>query len=330
METKPISSFYANAKLLLFGEYAVLDGSLALGIPLKLGQTLKIYNLGKKDSLRWIGFDCQDRPWIDFTLSLKDFSIDIIVFEENYNKSSNGAEFVSKLLKAARVLNPDFLTRSSPITINTHLHFPLFWGVGSSSTIIAMIAKWANVDWFSLMRSVSNGSGFDVACSMAKGPIFYFCNSNGATSKGVELNFSFLSQLFIVFPSKKTDSSKAIKKWNDIKDDREKITKKLDDIIKNILTTKKLDKFCKLIDKHENILYSVLKMPPAKNRFSDFDGSIKNLGAWDGDALLVATSRSFEYVKEYFKTHSIHHIFLMKDLMLTPDIKKRKEYAFWQ
>ena len=34
--------FYSNGKLLVTGEYVVLDGALALAIPTKFGQTMKV------------------------------------------------------------------------------------------------------------------------------------------------------------------------------------------------------------------------------------------------------------------------------------------------
>ncbi|MEM0993828.1 MAG: GHMP kinase, partial [Bacteroidota bacterium] len=36
------TSYYAHGKLLLTGEYAVLDGAVALAVPSKLGQRLDI------------------------------------------------------------------------------------------------------------------------------------------------------------------------------------------------------------------------------------------------------------------------------------------------
>ena len=40
-----MKEFHANGKLLLTGEYAVLDGAKAIGLPTKRGQSLQILSL---------------------------------------------------------------------------------------------------------------------------------------------------------------------------------------------------------------------------------------------------------------------------------------------
>ena len=39
-----MKSFYSNGKVLLTGEYSVLDGSLAIGLPTKMGQDMLVEN----------------------------------------------------------------------------------------------------------------------------------------------------------------------------------------------------------------------------------------------------------------------------------------------
>jgi len=70
-----------------------------------------------------------------------------------------------------------------------------------------------------------------------------------------------------------------------------------------------LSEFCKLIDSHEVIISKLIKQPTVKSLyFEDFNGSIKSLGAWGGDFVLVAsendprpyfTAKGFEVVINY-------------------------------
>ena len=40
-----MDAFYSHGKLLLTGEYLVLDGALALAVPCKLGQSLTVRSI---------------------------------------------------------------------------------------------------------------------------------------------------------------------------------------------------------------------------------------------------------------------------------------------
>ncbi|NQU86677.1 MAG: hypothetical protein HQ541_13035 [Mariniphaga sp.] len=48
--------FYSNGKLLLTGEYLVLNGAKALAIPLKVGQEMEIIYNDKNDGIYWENF----------------------------------------------------------------------------------------------------------------------------------------------------------------------------------------------------------------------------------------------------------------------------------
>ena len=46
-------------------------------------------------------------------------------------------------------------------------------GLGSSSTLIYCVAEWAEVNPLMLYFKIDDGSGYDVACAFADGPITY-------------------------------------------------------------------------------------------------------------------------------------------------------------
>jgi len=56
------TKYYANGKLLLTGEYLVLDGALAIALPTKLGQSL-IVKTNEEGKLIWESQDSKSYPW---------------------------------------------------------------------------------------------------------------------------------------------------------------------------------------------------------------------------------------------------------------------------
>ena len=55
-----MKSFYSNGKLLLTGEYAVLDGAKSLAIPVKYGQSLTAVET-KTKTISWKSLDERDK-----------------------------------------------------------------------------------------------------------------------------------------------------------------------------------------------------------------------------------------------------------------------------
>lgn len=113
--------FYSNGKLLLSGEYVVLDGALSLAIPTKYGQSLTVSPLDR-DFITWRSFDENNLCWLEVQLPL----------HLKADGSSPPEERLIQILKATRTLNPDFLSQGA--LIETKLDFPRNWGLGTSST----------------------------------------------------------------------------------------------------------------------------------------------------------------------------------------------------
>ncbi len=51
-----MQNFYSRGKLLLTGEYVVLDGALALALPTKFGQSLKVQPIDSQN-IFWKSID---------------------------------------------------------------------------------------------------------------------------------------------------------------------------------------------------------------------------------------------------------------------------------
>ena len=75
-----------------------------------------------------------------------------------------------------------------------------------------------------------------------------------------------------------------------------KLIEDISNITCNILDSSSLDDFENQIGIHESIISSQLGITPVKQKyFSDFEGSIKSLGAWGGD-FIMATRNNKNYL----------------------------------
>lgn len=287
-----MSTFYSNGKLLLTSEYLVLNGALALAVPTKYGQRLTVKEIDEP-KLIWKSFDENGAIWH------KDlFTIDEIT--TNYQhvdvSSIDTSKRLLQILNCAKTLNPNFLSKGYQIT--TSLSFPRKWGLGTSSTLINNIAKWATVDAYKLLALTFGGSGYDIACAQNNKPITYQLNKESREVKQVNFNPTFRENLYFVYLNKKQDSQKEVKAYKS-KVISHEIIQEATHLTKSFLTSTSLSEFCELIEKHEQLLSSVLEVSPIKERlFSDFNGAVKSLGAWGGDFVLVTSKENPE---SYFK-----------------------------
>ena len=64
-------SFYSNGKLLITGEYVVLNGARALALPTKFGQSLHISPL-EQQRIIWQSFDHDGSQWFATELHFND------------------------------------------------------------------------------------------------------------------------------------------------------------------------------------------------------------------------------------------------------------------
>ena len=298
-----MKSFYSNGKILITSEYLVLAGAKAFAIPCKKGQYLKFKNL-ENQTISWKSYDHNSNLWFEAVFELP--SINII-------KSSE--IFIAKKLKAilnlAKKENPNFLLEGGEV--KTFLEFNKNWGLGSSSTLISNIATWAKVNPYQLGKNSFGGSGYDIACSHARGPIIY--TKKGLNPKIENINFYplFIDQLFFIYLNKKIDTQKAIKNFNHNSISFSTI-RKINTITDEIIASDTLDKFQYNLNQHEIILSKVLQKKTVKEKFfPDFQGSIKSLGAWGGDFILATGNK---FAKKYFLDKGFKTIIPLNEMCL--------------
>jgi len=286
-------SFRGNGKLLLTGEYFVLDGVPGIALPTKFGQSLTIMDNFMSD-LQMTSFDKHHEPWFTGSYTLPD------LMKMTSSSDKIGHRFY-QILKAARELNPNFLNNFEGKIAVTHLDFPRNWGLGTSSTLIYTMAKWAEVDPFDLLKKTFGGSGYDIACASADGPIIYAKKEDGQHFNPCKFSPSFKNNLYFVFLEKKQNSREGIARY------KEKVTPDsplIDDMIGLSYAMGSADDladFEECIVKHEKLIAKTLELERAKDLyFKDYWGEVKSLGAWGGDFVLVTSEESEEKTRAYF------------------------------
>ena len=310
-----MSHYQAHGKFLLTGEYIVLKGALALALPLKLGQSLSVETF-QETSLQWNAHK-PDGPW--FSVTMRPETLEIIKCNDQPK-----AEKLAQILKAIQQLNPSAFEES--LHFETHLDFNPEWGLGSSSTLIANLAQWSNVNPYELLKLTFGGSGYDIACATAEQPIYYQVISEvpepveGPTPmvEPVDFNPSFAQHLFFIYQGQKQSSSKEIKtflaKANPI--DLQQDIESISEISRAVPKCQNLDEFGLLMQCHERIIARCIGQEPVQKRFLDFDGTLKSLGAWGGDFILAATNWDESQVKAYFKGKGLEVVFRYKELVI--------------
>ncbi len=200
--------YFGHGKVLLSGEYFVLDGALSLALPTKVGQSLSVkYSPSFSPVLSWKSFDVNGDCWFDSQFEFWHFKcID--------EKPTEEALFLQNILQQVRKQNAHFLRDDVGVKVETRLGFPLSWGLGSSSSLIYNIAQWANVSPFELLFKTHGGSGYDIACAQSDGPIGYKKLSSGPNWSPVYFHPSFKDNLFFVYLGNKKNSREAIEDYS--------------------------------------------------------------------------------------------------------------------
>jgi len=269
-------SFRANGKLLITSEYAVLRGAKSIAIPTKLGQTFN-YVQGNK-SLFWTAYKNDGSVWIQGFVG----------------KSENLRQVKKLITEAMKIAHRNDFPRGE---VFTKLEFTQEWGWGSSSSLTSLIAQWFSIDALELHFKTSNGSGYDVACAMAKQPIFYRRLKNNIEITPIKLNQWPTENMYFQYLGKKKESSEAVKEYNKKPiQNIEAFTSLTEDMFK----ASKIKTLINLVNKHELLMSEHLgQESPLQSIFKDSTIGMKSLGAWGGDfaLLIIPNKQQVDYLK---------------------------------
>lgn len=304
--------FYGHGKLLLTGEYFVLDGANALSIPTRFGQHLRVKTLsGNSNTLYWIALNNLKQAWLNLVFDKTDLSC--------INSSGPEAQTLSKVLNQARLLNPDFLTGKEDTAVETYLEFPNNWGLGSSSTLIYCISQWANVDGYTLLQNTMGGSGYDVINAGSDTPILYHLENGKPYWEQVSFSPPFLDNIYFVHTGQKQLSTKGIKYYRENALRIQDCIGWLNRLTESMLQCQSLAKMDQIIQEHEDIIAEELKLTKAKDTLlPDYWGAVKSLGAWGGDFVMLTNDRSEEELLNYLHSKELHVVHRFDKMIFQP------------
>ena len=147
--------FYSNGKLLLTGEYVVLDGALSLALPTSYGQSLSVETIDEP-KLIWESYSDSNDLWLQVEFELPRLRIISETFDSELDGGNDTLAFdLQNILFEAKKLNLEFLSNEQGFYVRSKLTFARNWGLGSSSTLINNVAQWAKVDAFKLLYKIN-------------------------------------------------------------------------------------------------------------------------------------------------------------------------------
>ena len=300
--------FYGRGKLLLTGEYLVLDGALALAVPTRYGQSLSVTASQTAQRLQWTSLDENGDPWFEHTFDTLD----------SQKKDTSATKQLKKILRQAQRQNANFL-KSFHQTIITSIDFPRAWGLGTSSTLLYAISQWAACNPYELLAKAFGGSGYDIACAGADGPVFYQRTNEVREPlvQSVHLTSSLTDQLYFVYLRKKQRSSTEISRYRQQARPTEQQIATISDLSKSFSEASSLKEINAIIVEHEQMVSQLINYPTIKSTlFADYWGEIKSLGAWGGDFIMATSDRSASSTRQYFNEKGFGVFFKYRELLL--------------
>ena len=315
------ATFTARGKLLISGEYLVLSGATALAIPLRFGQVMQ----QEKICGRFLQWTSEDSSGVWFHAVIDSESLKVVSPDTELRGKERISKFLENLLRQARILNPSFIEPGQGWNVRVTADYPLEWGLGSSSSLISLVAQWAGVGAAALYKSVSNGSGYDIACASSAGPVFYQLDpGHGFNPEEAIVSLmcpgtAIKNHAYFAWLGEKQDSPREVEKFKaSAKFSNEDIARisELSLAIGNAVRTEEL---CRFVHEHEAILSRILHRDVLKTRFPDFPGAVKSLGAWGGDFAMFVSMQPLAEVESILEDYGITEVFTYDDISREPD-----------
>ena len=303
-----VIKIHANGKLLITGEYLVLAGAKALALPVRFGQTMQVEESEGK-YISWESYTFRQQ-WFEAKFDPTTFHV---IHADNHTIATR----LKNLLTAAHGLNPEFPVIYSGCKVSVSANYPVEWGLGSSATLIYLVARWAGVDPYELNRLVAMGSGYDIACAGKKELLFYRLDNGHADISIAHAGQALCENTWFTYLGNKQDSDGEIRLFLGDKNFSDKEVAQVSRLSSFICQAAIPDELISLVDEHESILGKILKREPIALRFPGFPGTVKSLGAWGGDfAMFISASEPGEVVG-FLHQHGFPDVFSFHELEAT-------------
>ena len=309
-----MEEYYSNGKLLLTGEYFVLDGAKALAVPTTCGQNLTVESI-QEPQLIWNSFTNTGECWLEIIFDLPKLRLVSATFETNNDGGKDViAEKLKEILLEVKKLNPSFLNSGEGALAKTKLTFPKNWGLGTSSTLINNLANWAKLNPYELLENTFGGSGYDIACAHCNTPILYTRNGIKPIVEKVNFNPLFKDQLYFVYLNKKQNSREGIQRFKTLKGNLTSELIQISELTDAFIKCDNLNNFEKLMVEHEQIVSKTIQLKTVQELlFADYFCQTKSLGAWGGDFILATGN---DDTPDYFKQKGFETVIPYQDLIL--------------
>jgi mevalonate kinase len=227
------------------------------------------------------------------------------------------ANHLSKILTSIRSLNPEFLLEEMGYHVEVNANYPLEWGLGSSSSLISMLASWANVNEYSLYGMISNGSAYDLACASHQQPIFYQLKNKHAEITETVFGDGLKKYSLFAYLGNKQSSQTEIERYQKMETPSFRQIERISELADEFCRAADARELMAIVEEHESILSTVLKKPSIKQReFQKFSGTVKSLGAWGGDFAMFTTEKDLEDMKKEIIQFGISQIFSYDELKI--------------
>lgn len=295
-------NYRANGKLLLTGEYAITQGAKGLAVPTRFGQTLNYRQNLDDDCIHWTALKQDGEIWFHAK-----FSLGLGLIE------STDTSVAKRLAKQLLVMQNRTALLDRPGKFVTKLEFPAEWGLGTSSTLSSLLAQCTGIDAINEFRLAHGGSGYDIACGTAKGPIIYSLENDLPKVEPTKIDFEFTHDIGFVYSGKKqltSDSLDLVKNKPFTSNQIERFNLLTDEFLA-CTTVLELEE---VIQEHESLISEHFGLPKVKDTlFEGFHGQVKSLGGWGGDFVLVTRLASS---KKWLRSNGYKVIFPFKSLAL--------------
>jgi mevalonate kinase len=292
-------NFTAHGKLLLTGEYAITQGARGIAMPTHFGQHLSVESPQGPEHVLWEALDHENQQW--FTAG----------FDHEGRLLHTSSKGIAETLQGFLAPIRKSKAWSAPVRVQTRVDFPRLWGLGTSSTLCALLAQWAEMDTLSY-RKLHGGSGYDLACAQANGAIAYSLVDGVPEVLPVQLPEVLQSVVFVYRGAKQqTHSSlKLVERKPFSQGQCEEITQ----LSEAFLRANSLNELESIIEQHELLIANHLGLERAiEGPFKDIHGQVKSLGGWGGDFVMLTR---FEENRQWLETNGFNTIIPFETMAL--------------
>lgn len=292
----------AHGKLLLSGEYFVLNGAPALVLPLKFGQTLTV-SKNNQNGIYWESYNHKQVRYFDAIINTN-------------NKSTNPIEErLNQLFAVCKRENPSISSEGALFHMSAD--FDLQWGLGSSSTLVALLADYHQINPYALLQQSFGGSGYDVAAAFRQNPFLYQRKDIlHPDIQEVKLHECWKHHVCFVYLGNKQDSREGIQIFKSKLKDDVQWNREISELTNAFVEATNEKALRSAVNAHESFISTQLEIQQVKEKlFSDYPGEIKSLGAWGGDFVMVVYDGDQTSVKKYFHQKGYDTLFFYQEII---------------